>query len=55
MALIAFILLAVKSPVTQVQLLVWILFVMRVADVSLRAYFLTVSSPKPRTATPIRT
>ncbi len=48
-ALIAFILLAVKSPVTQVQLLVWI-FVMRVAMLvsSSGAYFLNTAVTKAK-------
>jgi K(+)-stimulated pyrophosphate-energized sodium pump len=50
-ALIAFILLAVKSPITQVQLLVWI-FVMRVAMLvsSAGAYFLNTAIARAKYA-----
>ena len=54
-ALITFILLAVKDPTVQVQLLVWI-FVMRVMMLvsSAGAYFMNAAWRKPSTATPTR-
>ena len=55
-ALITFILLAVKNPIVQVQLLVWI-FVMRVMMIVTSAGCLLhqrAPSPRPSTATPTR-
>jgi len=54
-ALITFILLGVKDPTVQVQLLVWI-FVMRIVMLvaSAAAYFINGPSPKPATAGPTK-